>query len=69
MELPENGTIPFIGIDYQAGINIETQVYRKATHTGLLFHFKSHTDKRYKVGLLKMMLHRAYALSSVAQAL
>ena len=41
-----------------------TQVYRKATNTGLPLHFKSHTDKRYKVGLLKTMLHRACALSS-----
>ena len=39
--------------------------YRKATNTGLLLHFKSHTDKRYKDALLKTMLHRVYALSSM----
>ena len=64
MEFPENAVIPFIGIEIiDNGTKIETQVYRKATNTGLLLHFKSHTDKRYKVDLLKTMLHRAYALS------
>ena len=47
---------------------IETQVYRKPTKTGLLLHFKSHTDKRYKDCLLKTMIHRAYALSSTTEA-
>ena len=65
MELPENAMIPFIGIEIiENGTKIETQVYRKATNTGLLLHFKSHTDKRYKIDLFKAMLHRAYALSS-----
>ena len=31
-------------------------------------HFQSHLDKRYKTGLLKTMLHRAYALSSTKEA-
>ena len=62
MKLPENAMIPFIGIEIiENGTKI---VYRKATNTGLLLHFKSHTDKRYKVDLFKAMLHRADALSS-----
>ena len=65
MELPENAMIPFISIEIiENGTKIETQIYRKATNTGLLLHFKSHTDKRYKVDLFKAMLHRAYGLSS-----
>ena len=44
------------------------QVYRKSTNTGVLLHFNSHTDKRYKDSLLKTMLHRAYALSSTTEA-
>ena len=49
MELPENGMIPFIGIEIiKNGTKIETQVYRKATNTGLLLHFQSHTDKFYE---------------------
>ena len=62
MELSENAMIPFIGIEIiENGTKI---VYRKATNTGLLLHFKSHTDKRFKVDLFNTMLHRAYALSS-----
>ena len=37
-------------------------------NTGLLLHFQSHTDKRYKDCLLKTMIHRAYALSSTTEA-
>ena len=35
---------------------------------GLLLHFQSHVDKRYKTDLLKTMLHHAYALSSTTAA-
>ena len=69
MELPVDGRIPFIGIEIiKNGTKLETQVYRKSANTGLLLHFHSHTDKRYKVSLLKTMLHRAYALSSTTEA-
>ena len=69
MELPVDDRIPFIGIDIiKNGTKLETRVYRKATNTGLLLHFNSHTDKRYKDALLKTMLHRAYALSSTTEA-
>ena len=65
MELPVDDRIPFIGIEIiKNGTKLETQVYRKSTNTGLLLHFNSHTDKRYKDSLLKTMLHHAYALSS-----
>ena len=47
---------------------LETRVYRKPTNTGLLLHFQSHVDKRYKTSLLKTMLHRAHALSSTTEA-
>ena len=69
MELPVDDRIPFIGIEIiKNGTKLETQVYRKPTNTGLLLHFHSHTDKRYKDSLLKTMLHRAYALSSTTEA-
>ena len=64
MELPVRGRIPFIGIEViKSGTELETQVYRKQTNSG-----HSHTDKRYKVSLVKTMLHRAYALCSTTQA-
>ena len=69
MELPSENTIPFIGIlIIKNGTELETRVYRKPTNTGLLLHFHSHVDKRYKTGLLKTMLHRAHALSSTTEA-
>ena len=69
MELPVDNKIPLIGMEIiKNGTKIETQVYRKPTNTGLLLHFKSHMDKRYKDCLLKTMIHRAYALSSTTEA-
>ena len=69
MELPSENMIPFIGIQIiKNGTELETRVYRKPTNTGLLLHFQSHVDKRYKTGLLKTMLHRAHALSSTTEA-
>ena len=69
MELPSDNMIPFIGIEIiKNGTELETRVYRKPTNTGLLLHFQSHVDKRYKTGLLKTRLHRAYALSSTTEA-
>ena len=50
------------------GNKLETQVYRKPTNTGLLLHFQSHTDLRYKKCLIKTMAHRAKELSSTHQA-
>ena len=69
MGLPADNMIPFIGIEIiKNGTELETRVFRKPTNTGLLLHFQSHVDKRYKIGLLKTMLHRAYALSSTTEA-
>ncbi|CAB3999200.1 Hypothetical predicted protein, partial [Paramuricea clavata] len=70
MELPVENKILLVGMEISRdGSKVKTQVYRKSTNTGLLLHFNSHTDKRYKEGLLKTMVHRAYALSSTREAL
>ena len=69
MELSNNDSIPFIGmLITKNGNKLETQVYRKPTNTGLLLHFQSHTDLRYKKCLIKTMVHRAKELSSKHQA-
>ena len=69
MELSVDDKIPSIGIDIiKNGTKLETEVYRTPTNTGLLLHFHSYTDKRFKNSLLKTMLHRAYALSSTTEA-
>ena len=42
-------------------------MYRKPTDTGLLLHYKSHVDVRYKTSLLKTMLDRAFKVSCTWQ--
>ena len=65
MELSVNGWIPFFGIEIiKNGTELETQVHRKSTNTGLLLHF----HKFYKDSVLKTMLYRGYALSSTTEA-
>ncbi|PFX27154.1 hypothetical protein AWC38_SpisGene8122 [Stylophora pistillata] len=69
MELSNHDSIPFIGMFItKNGNKLETKVYRKSTNTGLLLHFQTHTDLRYKNCLVKTMVHRARELSSTHQA-
>ena len=42
----------------------DTKVYKKPTDTGLLLHYQSHVDVKYKHSLLKTMLNRAFKLST-----
>ena len=65
MEAESNSMLPFLGTQLlNKHTRVETKVYVKPTNTGLLLHYKSHVDDRYKRGLLKTMLDRAYRLSS-----
>ena len=65
MDLEENGRIPFLGMDViRNGCRLETTVYRKPTDKGLLLHYHSHVDARYKWSLLNTMLNRVFQLSS-----
>ena len=65
METESNSMLPFLGTQLlNKHTRVETKVYVKPTNTGLLLHYKSHVDDRYKRGLLKTMLDRAYRLSS-----
>ena len=60
-----NGVLLFLGMYcLNRASQIETKVYVRPTNTGLLLHNHSHVDMRYKRGLLKTMLDRAYRLSS-----
>ena len=68
MELEENGRLPFLGMDViRNGCRLDTTVYRKPTDKGLLLHYHSHVDARYKRSLLNTMLNRAFQLSSTWQ--
>ena len=65
MELEDNGKLPFLGmVIIRNGPRLDTKVYRKPTDTGLLLHYQSHVDAKYKHSLLKTMLNRAFKLSS-----
>ena len=69
METANNGTLPFLGMTIVKHENsLSTQVYRKATNTGLLLHHQSHVYYKYKHSLLHTMIDRAYRLSSTWKA-
>ena len=54
METEYNGMLPFLGFQLlNRSPQIETKVYVKPTNSGLLLHYQSHVDNRYKKGLLK----------------
>ncbi len=65
IELAENGTLPFLGTEIiKCNSLLETKVCKKPSDTGLLLHYQSHTNVRYKESLLNTMLNRAFKLSS-----
>ena len=65
MEIENDEMLPFLGTQLlNKSTQIQAKVYVKPTNTGLLLHHKSHVDDRYKCGLLKTMLDRAFRLSS-----
>ena len=65
MELEENGRLPFLGMDIITnGCRLDTKVHRKPTHTGLMLHYHSQVNSRYKRSLLNTMLNRAFKLST-----
>ena len=69
MEFEHEGSIPFLGtLITRCGNTLKTEVYRKPTDTGLLLHFQSHVDNRYKKGLVNTMVDRAHRLSSTEEA-
>ena len=65
METEYNGMLPFLGIQLlNRSHQIETRVYVKLKNSSPLLHYQSHVENRYKQGLLRTMLDRAYRLSS-----
>ena len=65
MEVENDGMLPFLGIQLlNRAPRIKTKVFVKPTNSGLLLHYHSHVDNRYKRGLLTAMLDRKYRLSS-----
>ena len=65
MEITTNNRLPFVGMEIEMkGNQLATRVHRKTTNKGLLLHYQSHVDNKYKHSLLKTMLIRAHHLSS-----
>ena len=65
MDVEQNSSLPFIGVELlNLAPRIKTKVYVKPTNTGLLLHYQSHVDNRYKRSLITTMLDRAYRISS-----
>ena len=65
MEVERNASLPFIGVELlNLATRIKIKVYVKPTNTGLLLHYQSHVDIRYKRSLITTMLDRAYRISS-----
>ena len=65
MEVERNASIPFIGVElFNLAPRIKTKVHVKPTNRGLLLHYQSHVDIRYKRSLIITTLDRAYRISS-----
>ena len=65
MEIATNDRLPFIGMEIiKIDSSLETCVYREKTNKGLLLHYQSHVDGRYKRPLLRTMLDQAKRLLS-----
>ena len=53
MEIENNRMLPFLGTQLlNKSTHVETKLYVKPTNSGLMLHYKSHVDDRYKRGLL-----------------
>ena len=59
-----NNKLPFVGMEIEMkGNQLATRIHRKTTHKGLLLHYQSHVENKYKHSLLKTMLIRTHHLS------
>ena len=62
-EVEKDNRLPFLGTTvFRNGNAFETTVYRKETFTGLYAHFKSFAPIKYKVGLILILLNRAFSI-------
>ena len=64
MKVEKDGMLLFLDIQLlNRAPHIETKVFVNLTNSGLLLHYHSNVNNRYKRGLLTTMLERAYRLS------
>ena len=61
MECEVEGKLSFLALEaIRNEEHLETKVHMKPTNTGLLLHYQSHVDRRYKRSLITTMLNRAF---------
>ena len=73
METEKKGQLPFLDVllseesasDHQG--SFITSVHCKKTHTGLLTNYFSFTPFKYKLGLIKTLIDRAYKINNTTQ--
>ena len=64
-EKEHEGTLPFLDVFIRSmSNNFDTTTYYKKTYTGLLTSFSSFTPLRYKIGLIRTLIDRAYKINS-----
>ena len=64
MKVEKDGMPPFLDIQLlNQAPHIETKVFANPTNSGVLLHYHSNVNNRYKRGLLTTMLEWAYCLS------
>ena len=65
MEVEQNSSLPFIGVELlNLAPRIKAKVCVKPINTGLLLHYQSHVDNRYKRSLITTTLDQASCISS-----
>ena len=61
MEVEKDGMLPFLGNQLlNRAPRIETKVFVKPMNSGLLLHYHSHIDNRYKRGAYRLSSSRSY---------
>lgn len=69
-EIENNKCISFLDVNVKKGDNkLETSVNVKKTHSGDCINFRSIAPERYKIGVIKTMINRAYLICSTYQSL
>lgn len=69
-EIEESNRLPFLDVDVgKCGGRLTSRVHVKATSSGDCLNFNSVAPYRYKVGVIRTMLHRAYMVCSDYESL
>ena len=64
-EIEKHNELTFLDVNITHKNNqIETSVHTKSTHSGVCINYHSIAPDRYKTGIIKSMLNRAYTISS-----